>query len=151
MKKAFLILIALMALVGHIQASPNEHSYIRVNPKIKMGKYENGNHFTELVLGKVNWHINEQFSIAGGASVGFTAPRSNALKLNHYMNLLVLRATYRPPSWGNLGLFVEGGFSNLIDGNTNPVGYFRTSNPGGGSGNYQAIGIEFDWLEFTGG
>lgn len=149
MNKIFLIALLLTCLSINTEAKGSPDSHIRVNPKVKLGKYENGNHFMELLLGKFNWRINEVFSFAGGASVGFTAPRSSFTKMNHYMNLLVLRATYRPPFLGNLGVFVEGGFSNLIEGNSNPVGYFRTALPGGGSGNYQAIGFEFDWLEIT--
>lgn len=113
-------------------------NYLKINPKIKLGKYENGNHFLEMVFGKFNYRVNDYFSVAGGASVGFTAPRSDWAKLNHYTNRLTVRATYRPRK--QMGFFYEANYSNLIDGNTNPVTYFRT-------GNYQAIGVEYDWIE----
>ena len=124
---------------GEVLKTPK--SYISINPKLKLGKFENGNYFMDFVPAKFNWHVNPWFSFSGGASVGFTAPRNAGLgSLNHYMNRLTVRATYRP--LGRLGLFAEANFSNLIDGNNSPVTYFRT-------GNYQAIGVEYRWLEIT--
>ncbi len=146
MKTIFFVCLILMALSSQYYAKDNNYSYIRINPKVKVGKVENGNHFMDVVFGKFNWRLNDQFAVAGGASVGFTAPRSSVAKMNHYMNRLTVKASYRP--FGGLSYFVEANFSNLIDGSNNPVGYFRTGLPGQ-SGNYQAIGIEFDWFEFT--
>ena len=146
MKKTLFICLIIASLFVRLHAKESEYSYIRVNPKLKLGKVENGNHFLDVVFGKFNWRINNQFAVAGGASVGFTAPRSSFAKMNHYMNRLTVKASYRP--FGGLSYFVEANFSNLIDGSNNPVGYFRTGFPEQ-SGNYQAIGIEFDWFEFT--
>ncbi len=134
--KIMFLLLLVMGLNYNVNA---EENYIRINPKIKLGKYENGNHFLDFVPAKFNWHINPFFSVAGGASVGFTAPRNSALAFNHYTNRLTVRATYRP--LGNLGYFVESSWSNIIEGATNPVPYFRT-------GNYQAVGVEMDLIEF---
>ena len=116
----------------------NPDSYISINPKLKLGKHENGNYFMDFIPAKFYWHANPFFSFSGEASVGFTAPRAgSAFAHNHYANRLLVRATYRP--FGKLGVFAEANFSNLIDGNNSPVTYFRT-------GNYQAIGFEYRWL-----
>jgi|TARA_R110000823_G_scaffold25694_1_gene75579 hypothetical protein len=137
-KKLLIILFVLVGLNYNLQA---EESFIRVNPKLKLGKVENGNHFFEFVPAKFNWRINKDFSIAGGASVGFTAPRSHRYAFNHFSNRLTVRATYRPS--GKLGYFIEGNFANKIDGAHSSVNYFHHDT-------YQAVGIEYEWFELKG-
>ena len=132
----FLILLTGVIFLSNVAA--NDGSFIRVNPKLKLGKVENGNYFVELTPAKFNWRINSVFSVAGGASIGFTAPRSDFKSLNHYSNRLTVRATYRPLE--KLGYFIEANFANKIAGASNPVNYFHTDT-------YQAVGVEYEWLE----
>ena len=137
MIRKLLLFVMMMALPAQLICETPK-SYISINPKLKLGKFENGNYFLEFLPAKFNWHVNEFFSVAGGASVGFTGPRGSFGGFNHYMNRLTVRSTYRP--FKGLGIFAEANFSNIIDGANNPVTYFRT-------GNYQAIGVTYEWME----
>jgi len=128
----------ILFLIIFIKNTYSEDSFIRVNPKLKFGKVENGNHFFEFIPAKFNWRINEDFSIAGGASVGFTSPRNSRYSMNHYSNRLTVKATYRPGK--KIGYFIEGNFANKIDGANNDVNYFHHDT-------YQAVGIEYEWFE----
>lgn len=114
-------------------------SYIQINPSFKLGKYENGNHFLDAQFMSFNYQATPYFSFSGNASVGFTAPRDNFSAMNHYINKLTFRTTYRP--YSKIGYFAEASYSNMISGANNQVAYF-------GYGNYQAVGVEINWIEF---
>ena len=134
MKK--IVFVLLMSLTYNLSFALE--SYINFNPKVKLGKYENGNYFLDAVFAKANYRVNDYLSFSGGASVGFTAPRGGFGRFNHYMNRVNVRSTYRP--FRRVGFFAEANFSNIIDGANAPVDYFST-------GNYQAIGMEIDFLK----
>ena len=141
MKKTILIiLLAISTSTNHAKYKEIK-SYIQFNPTFKLGKYDNSNYFLDAQFFCANYQVNRYLSFSGDASVGFTADRAGSfMNMNHYMNKLTFRTTYRPN--GIVGLFAEANFSNIIDGSSAPVTYFRT-------GNYQAVGISFDFLEIT--
>ena len=135
-----LIIFAMTLLISNASLRAGEvQRYLQFNPAFKLGKYENGNYFLDAKFMGLNYQVNKYFSFSGEAAVGFTANRNDSpWNLNHYMNRLTVRTTYRPT--GSLGIFAEANFSNLINGNSYPVTYFQT-------GNYQAVGVVFDFLE----
>lgn len=137
--KAVNIAILMILTMTSIAFSEQVERYLQFNPAFKLGKYENGNYFLDAKFMGFNYQVNKYFSFSGDAAVGFTANRNDSPgNLNHYMNRLTVRTTYRPV--GRVGVFAEANFSNLISGNSSPVTYFQT-------GNYQAVGVVFDFLE----
>jgi len=135
----FKVVILLIFTMASMDNADTIERYIQFNPAFKLGKYENGNYFLDAKFMGFNYQVNRYFSFSGEAAVGFTANRNDSPgNLNHYMNRLTVRTTYRPV--GRVGVFAEANFSNLIQGANSPVTYFQT-------GNYQAVGVVFDFLE----
>jgi len=137
MKKTLIITLGIfITLIGNLQAQPE--SYLRINPKVTMGKMEDGNWFYELLPAKFNYQVNDWFYVKGGASVSFTSPRGSLSMPNHYANVLKFVVGYKP--FKRVGFFLGSQWSNKISGNDTNVSYLSY-------GNAQYVGMEIDWIE----
>ena len=110
----------------------NGHLLWRSESKLKIGKYDNGNFFSEIVLIKLNHNPSPYFGWAFGLSTGFTAPRNNFSDWHWHITRIAGQFIVKPTK--SAGLFVEGSIST-IHNNTIQSPYFIRSP-------YIAIGIK---------
>lgn len=137
MKRLILSMIMMIILSGYASAYTIPDSYMIINPSIKILKEENGNGAMDVSFAKGKIQINDKFSFSGSASVGFTSPRASITSYNHYVNMFMAKATWKP--FKGLGIGIESSWAYMIPGHDSDVSYFRTEN-------YQAIVIEIDHL-----
>lgn len=142
MKKILYMSLLMGILAGNLihAIQPKVVRVLYISPQIKLGKLENGNGFSEIQYVKFQYDISNMYTLEGGLSTGFTAPRNDILSYNHSINRLGLKFTYRP--FDTMGFFFEGSFTDNISGATNPASYFVYDN-------YQAIGVNWDIKTFT--
>ena len=127
----WVFILSTMIFANKMQSQEIE-SYLYVRPQIKFGKIENGNSFLELEYLRIEYQLNEKIILEGDASTGFTGNRSDILRLNHNVNKIGMKATYKIND--AVGVFLEGSFAQKIPGHSYDVSYFRNDT-------YQAVGI----------
>lgn len=110
-------------LYGRIDAPQvNPDAMITYKSGIKLGKYENSNFFSDIVLADINWRINNYFSIGGSISSGLTAPRNSFSEWDYFSTRLTGRLTIRPTK--GMGYFIEGSYAQYNENNDSYSTYF---------------------------
>ena len=136
MKRYLLLALMVLSMTGNLLSKDyNIERELNIRPQLKVGKIENGNGFFEMQYVKFRYDFTHKYTLSGGLSTGFTSPRASILSMNHSVNRLGIKFTYRP--FDELGFFFEGSLVDNIEGATNPASYFAYDN-------FQAIGISWD-------
>ena len=114
-------------------------SFIVYGSRLKLGKQENGNFFTEFMLAEVDFKINPYISFAGDASAGCTAPRGAFKEWGLYSSRLRGRFTWRPKM--GVGYFTEVSIAKKNKNNKNYSTYFQDQT-------YILLGVEMKAFTF---